>query len=420
MKDLIGKKLTVLAGAAVHSKVVEAAKEMGVYTIVADYLTSSPAKKNADESWLYDIMDTKTIANRCRESQVDGVLAVCIDPAQRPYQELCKLLNVPCFCNAEQVYVMTDKHAFKRYCISCGVDVIPEFTMDDVHNCSVEFPVMVKPVDSRGSRGQTVCNNYEELNSAIAMAKQESSNGDILIEKYMGNCQEVQVTYFFVNGEAYLIRTADSYTGTKENNLEKVVACAISPSQYTQEYLNNAHEKVVAMFKRLGMVNGPIFMQGFKDGDKFRFFDPGVRLPGVDYERIYKEVYGIDLMKLLVQFALTGNCGITELPEDSVWLKGKRAAILFPTIRAGKIAMISGLENTKDSSEIISYWTRYDVGDVVPLCHNVNQRFAEVDILGDHTVQLKQMIDRWYDMVAVFDTTGENMLYERFDCDRIR
>ena len=48
--DFTGKKLLVLAGAGIHSKVVRAAKEMGIYTIVTDYLDpkESPAKAIAD------------------------------------------------------------------------------------------------------------------------------------------------------------------------------------------------------------------------------------------------------------------------------------------------------------------------------------------------------------------------------------
>ena len=42
--DLKGKKLLIIAGAGVHNKVVKAAKEMGIYTIVTDYLPDSPAK----------------------------------------------------------------------------------------------------------------------------------------------------------------------------------------------------------------------------------------------------------------------------------------------------------------------------------------------------------------------------------------
>lgn len=419
MNDLFGSKLLIISGATVHAKVVEAAKRLGVYTIVTDYLESSPAKLIADKSWMHSILDTDSIVEQSKKEDIDGVLAVCIDPAQRPYQEVCKLLNKPCFCNEEQVFTMTDKHAFKRFCVSCGVDVVPEFTQDDIKNRSIEFPVLVKPVDSRGSRGQTVCNDYKSLEAAVAAAKQESSNGDILIEKYMDGCQEVQVTYCFINGEAYLIRTADSYTGTKENQLEKVVACAVSPSQYTQEYLDYAHENVVKMFKKLGVRNGPVFMQGFKDGNTFRFFDPGIRLPGVDYERVYKNVFGIDLMEIFVRYALTGACGDVILPDNSVWLKGKRVAILFPTVKPGVISNVSGMDAVAKCERIISCWTRYDVGDTVPLCHDVNQRFAEVDILADNTEQLKSAIDWWFKTVSIEDTDGNSMVYERFDSERI-
>ena len=57
--SLIGKKLLVLGGAGVHCKVVEAAKEMGVYTVVADYLEvkNSPAKQISDDNVLISILD---------------------------------------------------------------------------------------------------------------------------------------------------------------------------------------------------------------------------------------------------------------------------------------------------------------------------------------------------------------------------
>ena len=48
---LKGKKLLILGGIAAHIKVVQAAKELGVHTIVTDFLEpdQSPAKLVADE-----------------------------------------------------------------------------------------------------------------------------------------------------------------------------------------------------------------------------------------------------------------------------------------------------------------------------------------------------------------------------------
>lgn len=42
------KKILILGGTAQQIKLVEAAKKMGVYTIVTDYLVDSPAKKVVD------------------------------------------------------------------------------------------------------------------------------------------------------------------------------------------------------------------------------------------------------------------------------------------------------------------------------------------------------------------------------------
>lgn len=51
------KKILILGGTAQQIKLVEAAKKMGVYTIVTDYLVDSPAKKVADEAWMLNIKD---------------------------------------------------------------------------------------------------------------------------------------------------------------------------------------------------------------------------------------------------------------------------------------------------------------------------------------------------------------------------
>lgn len=45
MRELMLKKIMIIFGASPHTKVVEAAREMNITTIVTDYLQNSPAKK---------------------------------------------------------------------------------------------------------------------------------------------------------------------------------------------------------------------------------------------------------------------------------------------------------------------------------------------------------------------------------------
>lgn len=415
------KKILILGGANQHLKFVEAAKELGVYTIVTDYLKDSPCKKICDEALMLNITDIEGIVSYCRQNHVDGVVAGFLDPCQIPYGKICQELGVPCTGTPDQFYKFTNKLAFKELCRKNNVNVIPDYTEADFLNDNIEYPVFVKPVDSRGSRGQTVCYSKVEMPAAIAFAKKQSSNGDILIEKYMGDCDEVQITYFLIGGKIYLERTVDSNRGSQDLNLRKVVNCSISPSKYTDIYLQKTHNNVCGMIRDLGIENGPIFMQGFYQNGDFYFFDPGLRFPGVEYERIFKKVWGIDIAKLLIQFALTGSFPKeTHFPQDGAKLKGNVAAVLFPVLRAGQIHSINGLTTFKKDGRVISCLTRYEEGNKLQWTYDVNQRYAEVDVLGTNMSDLSDAIDTFYEKVKIVDEWNNDMFFDKFNTNRLK
>ena len=414
------KKILVLGSASVHVKLIKAAQEMGIYTITTDNVPyeDSPGKKIADEYWNLNIYDVKEIVKKAKKEHIDGVICGWLDPCQRPYFQICHELGLPCYGDDKQFFKMTDKHAFKKMCEENNVDIIDEFTEADIKGNKVEFPVFVKPVDSRGSRGQAVCYTMKELLSAIEVAKEESSNGDVLIEKYIKGSQEFHVTYFFVDGEPYLLRTSDNYCGSEEMHMEKVVSCAVMPSRYTSQYIEKAHPNVVKMFKNLGIKNGPIFMQGFEDNGVFRFFDPGLRFPGVDYELVFKKVFNVDLMKAMIQIALTGKTDVV-IPKDAAFIKGGRASVLYLTIRACTISHLDGEKEVNKNKHVISYLPRCKEGEKIDWAYNVNQRLGEVDLLCANTVELINTINFVNSTLIATDEKGEDAIFARFDTNRI-
>lgn len=419
MSAFLNKKVLVLGGASVHCKLVNAAHNLGLHVTVADYLDDSPAKRIADQALLINIKDIDALEKYCRANNIEAVLSTHLDPGQRPYQQLCERLQLPCYGTEEMFYKMTDKIAFKAMCRSFGVPVIDEYSEKDVLEDRCKYPLFVKPVDSRGSRGQAVCASKDETIRAIEIAKKESSNGKFIIERFLKDAKEVQITYFFVNGEAYLIRTVDSYKGD-EPGLEKVVSCAISPSVFTEEYLTTTHESVVKMFKALGMRNGPIFMQGFYDEGTFRFFDPGLRFPGVDYEEISKRIYNFDLLEKLWIFALTGKMPDDfDVPYDMWRIKGNKAAVLFPVMRAGRIDRLDGIEIINSMKSVHAYSIRHNVGETVGWTYDVNQRYAEVDVCEDCKESLINTIKKIQLSFVPYDSNNKSLSFAEFDTSRV-
>ena len=120
------KKILVLGSASVHVKLIKAAQEMGIYTITTDNVPyeESPGKQVADEYWDFNIYDVDGIVKKAKEASIDGVISGWLDPCQRPYQQICTLLGVPCYGTEEQFYKMTDKHAFKKMCAENGVEIV--------------------------------------------------------------------------------------------------------------------------------------------------------------------------------------------------------------------------------------------------------------------------------------------------------
>lgn len=172
--NFYGKRLLIVGGAFQHVKLVEAAHKMGVITYVIDNLPvdKSPAKKISDFYFDCDIFDYDKIVTYCKENKIDGAVAAYLDACQLPYQRICELMGYFCFGNFQQFKKLTDKTSFVKSCIENNIDIIPQYCEEKSKLIDKnDFPLFVKPCDSRGSRGQSVVFKKDDLDKAIKFAK---------------------------------------------------------------------------------------------------------------------------------------------------------------------------------------------------------------------------------------------------------
>lgn len=412
-----GKKLLVLCGNVVHVKVVEEAKRMGIHTIVTDSLPikDAPAKRIADEALYLNVLDIDGIVDYCTKNHVDGVINFCNDIAQRPHQQICERLGLPCYGTYEQYYMLTDKNSFKEACRKYGVDTIPQYSEKDIEAGTIEYPVLVKPVDSRGSRGQTICYSEKELDEALLTAKKESTNNHAIIEKYMAGKQDFTMTYVFKNGKGYLTRTADRYLGCADDGLSKQSICCVAPSKYTDLYIQNTDVRVRHMLRMEGITDAPVFMQGFIDENTVRFYDPGFRFPGAEYEKLLYEATGINLMREMISLALGGEISDYDgRLSEAYKLCGKVSVQLYVSACGGPIVRFDGLDEIAMHPNVVTVAQRYFVGDTVPRTGDVKQRICEIVILADRD-SVKETV-RWVQSkLVVEDKAGKNLLVSQFN-----
>jgi len=416
MNSLKCKKLLILAGADVHVKVVMTAKELGVYTIVTDNLAlgDSPAKQVADEYWNYSITAVSEIVERCREDKVDGVLNLCIDPAQIPYQQICEKLGLPCYGTKEQFELLTDKRLFKDYCMSCGVGTIPEYSENDIETRNIKYPILVKPTISRGSRGQTICFNKEQVYPAIEIAHNESKNGGVLIERFMQDLQDMALAYMVVGGEPYLLKIGDRYLGKREDNLDRQQMAAVLPSKHTKEYLAKCDPRVKTMIKNMGITFGAVFFQGFYEEGHVFMYDPGLRFPGSDFDVVQKQATGFDSVKAFVRYAMTGDVHSCYGDIKTAYnYAGGHCLIFAISAREGKIATIKGVNEVAKHPYVYSVHMRRKVGDFIENRGDVTQRVVEFCAYIPKDGSIEDFVDDVYHTIQIQDGKGKDMIISK-------
>ncbi len=420
MKNCAGKRLLLLGGSHPYYKVAKAAKKYGIQVAVVDQNASEEVLSISDDYLKCSLLDVDTISDWCLKNPVDGVLNFCIDFAQKTYLDICERFQLPCLYTKKQVSALSDKSTFKNLLHECGLEIIKTYSEQDIYSDFVHFPVIVKPSEASGSRGSKTCYNKTEAIKAIDNAKKESRNGEIIIEEFIEDGSEFQITFFVQDGHVCVIRTADSYEGEKQYGLERVVSCAVSPSVFTEEYFLQTHKMVLEFVRRLGLRYGPFFMQGFYHHGSFKFFDPGCRFPGVNFDSVFISEYGVDLAELMVEFSLFGTMSSFSVPENMYQLNGKTAAVIFPFIKKGQIASVSGLEWLENNKSIFSVSKRHCIGDIIGQTLDVNQRFGEIDLIGDNIGKIKQLINNINSKLHVYDLSGSEMTYAHFNTERIQ
>ncbi len=412
------KSLLILGANPETASLVIKAKELGVYTYVTDNNPKAFAKKFADYPCDIDGTDETSLVQLVKSEKIDGVLVGVAEVLIPTYCKVCEKLNYPCFASLEQFEIMIKKDKFKDVCRKYGVPVVEEFSTDCLEN--IDFPAVVKPVDSCSSKGVSICQNREQLDIAIKKALSFSKSKKIIIEKYMAGL-EVITYYVIQNGEPSLVAMCDRYTSKEQKGITQLPSAYIFPSKHLERYKEEVDEKVKKMLKGMGIKNGILFLQSFiDDNGSVKIYEPGFRLNGAQEHIIVSALTGIDAKELLINYSITGKMwdkNVTEYANPE--FNGKWACKLSPLVKEGKIGRIDGAENLNNLPGVLSVNLNYDEGDVVKGLGTQRQMVANIFITADTVNELKNNVDTVIKNFRVYNDKGENMLLLPFDTETI-
>ena len=422
-QEVKGKKLLILGATGYFCEAVKAAKKLGIYTIVTDFFPNSPAKAIADKAYDISTVEIDQLEELARKEKVDGIFVAWSDVNHYVALELCERLGMPFYATYEQLYTFTNKHEFKECCRKYNVPTVPEFKltaeMKPEDMAALEYPVIIKPSDSYGGKGITICRSNEDVPAAISEAMSKSPSGRFLTEKYMDDehYDTIAAYYTIQDGEAAFSSMTDRCMNEFENN-KRLNTSIFYPSQYLPRFLKEVDPHIKDMLRGMKIQNGVIFFEGCVNKEGFALWESGYRLCGAQQNIFPAYINGVDSQKMLICHALTGRMADENmLSKEDPFFKGKFACNGLIFLSPGKIESVSGIERVLKIPGVINMTCLRQSGDEIKSedVGTLNQSLGRFHIVSDSRRGLYDIIENIIATLSVRSVDGREMCLRTYD-----
>lgn len=184
------KKLMILGGSRYALPVIEAAHQLGIYTITCDYLPDNIAHKYSDEYCNVSIVEKEKVLEAAQQHHIDGIMSFACDPGVVTAAYVAERMGLPNVGPYESVCILQNKSKFRSFLTAHGFNVPMakgyksiDQAMNDVN--LFHWPVIVKPTDSAGSKGVTRVDDPARLEESIRYALSYSHSEEFIIEDFI-------------------------------------------------------------------------------------------------------------------------------------------------------------------------------------------------------------------------------------------
>jgi len=306
------KKILLLGGSAQQLVAIRAAKELGYYTIVIDYLPDNPGQYEADKFYGESTTDIDAVYRIAKDEKVDGILAYASDPAALPAAIVAERLGLPTN-PAKSVEILGLKYPWREFLQANGFacpkhfSFNPQTAIEKIKNATRDFifPLVVKPTDSSGSKGVTMLDRWEDLGKAIAWADSYSRNKVLLIEEYIqrGFPSVIGGDIFVWDGKIVLYGEMECLRDMQKSPLIPIgKKKPLQVSNFQKERIHSELQRIVsALDIRFGELNIEIILD---KEENVHFLELGPRAGGNMIPIQLGDAFGIDLVKANVQAAM--------------------------------------------------------------------------------------------------------------------
>jgi len=344
------KKLMLLGASKYIKPVVECAHKYGIYIITCDDNAEHIGHSYADEYRIVDLIDVEAVLKTARELEIDGILSYACDCGVTTAAYVADKMGLPMPGPYESVRILQNKDLFRAFLRDNGFNVPKSesySTKEDAIKGISEFtfPVMVKPVDSAGSKGVTRVDSKEEAANAIEYAFSYSFCGRVLVEEFIEKEGfSTDSDCFSCNGELVVTTFSNQYFDTTSDN-PYAPAGFVWPSTMSQQKADEFQSELQRLLRLLDMKSTQYNIEArVGTNGKCYLMEVAPRAGGNRIAEMIKLATGVDI----IDMAVTSAVGNPVIPVQELTYSGNWCEVILHSNKSGAFAGVQIDESISD------------------------------------------------------------------------
>ena len=382
----------MLGGSMYQTYAIKEAAKLGYYVITCDYLPENPGHKYAHEYYNVSTTDKEAVLELAKKLKVDGIVAYASDVAAMPAAYASEKLGLPT-SPYESVRILSTKDLFRAYLKEHGFNVPKAQGFSSYEDAlavidEFKFPVMVKPVDSAGSKGVNKMTDKSQLKTFVEDALHYSISKRFIIEEFIvKKGPQISGDAFSVNGKiVFHCLGNEFYDSTCDKDFAPLGECW--PFSMDQSVIDKLMADIQRLITSLGMKSTAYNVEAIVgEDDKIYLIELGARAGGSLIPQLVEYVTGVNYVPYVIKAAVGDDCSALKMAEP----KGCWSNYMVHPNVTGKFLSI---EFDKVLQNHIAHWASdVKVGETIHKFRGAQDCIGELILRYDNPQQMNHIIE---------------------------
>lgn len=399
-------KALVLAGGFPQIALINELKSRGMTVLLADYFPNPIAKSAADFFYQKSTLDLAEMRNIAVKENVDLIITVCTDQAILTVAKLSEELHLPCYISAETANNVTNKMYMKNIFTLNHIPTAKFKTIRDTSDYkeilnTLNFPLVVKPVDCNSSKGVIKVNDINSLISALGDAIYFSRTKTAIVEEYINGC-ELTVDAIVINGRTKVLSISQNKKIQSEDRF--LIYRYDYPATVSKVAAKKIFHYAQVIADAFRLINCPMLIQLICRDDEIFVLEFSARTGGGLKHKLISEATSVDIIKATVDMTL----GIAE--EISIKNNHIRIRNEFIYCYPGVFSDFDGIEELVDKGIIHGFYPFKNPGERFEKVENSGDRVAGFMLIGKTAEEIKMKHNIVVENIKVISSDGKDIM----------